>query len=80
MSSGKSIMTFMDEKAPPKNIRIVEGSDNASIVISWDAPCPILENPIGYNVRPLSELIFIIHTSPFLLFCLISGKYPRSKP
>jgi len=61
MSSGKRIRTVMDEKAPPKNIGIEGGSDNATIILSWDAPCPFLEKEIGYNVK--SDLKFLFTTS-----------------
>ena len=56
MSSPKQILTGMDETAPPKDLKISTTNDVLSLVLTWKAPCPILERPIAYNVITLCNL------------------------
>lgn len=46
-----SVTTHFNKRAPPKRLRVTPTPDkNDSIIVSWSASCPTIDEPISYTV------------------------------
>lgn len=50
LSQPVSVTTYYDERAPPKRLRVTASDKPTTIIVSWSASCPMIENPIKYTV------------------------------
>lgn len=47
-----TVTTHFNKRAPPKRLRVTPSPDkNDSIIVSWSASCPSIDEPISYTVR-----------------------------
>lgn len=45
------VTTHFNKRAPPKRLRVTPSPDkNDSIIVSWSASCPRIDEPISYTV------------------------------
>lgn len=46
-----TVATHFNKRAPPKRLRVTPAPDkNDSIIVSWSASCPTIDEPISYTV------------------------------
>ncbi|XP_053974316.1 sortilin-related receptor-like [Hylaeus volcanicus] len=50
LSTPVSIFTHFNQRAPPKKLRVASTSRPDSIIISWSASCPTIDEPIKYTI------------------------------
>ncbi|KAL6422754.1 hypothetical protein ACFW04_010753 [Cataglyphis niger] len=46
-----TVPTYFNQRAPPKRLRVTPSPDkNDSIIVSWSASCPTIDEPISYTI------------------------------
>ncbi|KAL0117855.1 hypothetical protein PUN28_008920 [Cardiocondyla obscurior] len=52
-----TVTTHFNKRAPPKRLRVTPSPDkNDSIIVSWSASCPTIDEPISYTIS-VTEMI-----------------------
>ncbi|XP_011882721.1 PREDICTED: sortilin-related receptor-like [Vollenhovia emeryi] len=52
-----TVTTHFNKRAPPKRLRVTPSADkNDSIIVSWSASCPTIDEPISYTIS-VTEIV-----------------------
>jgi len=84
MNSPKQILTEMDPAAPPKELRIHTTNEILSLLLTWNAPCPVLDKAIGYKVNKLDINTNARHSFHSgwhitIIVCFVCGRFYSEK-
>lgn len=70
LSAPVTVFTNFNQRAPPKKLRVIPMESHDTVVISWSASCPNIDEEIRYTVR--DEYSFSVSFSIITLFLFIS--------
>lgn len=57
LSAPVTVFTHFNQRAPPKKLRVTSSDRHDTIIISWNASCPTIDEPIRYTIT-VTEITF----------------------
>lgn len=61
LSQPVSVFTHFNQRAPPKKLKVTPTERLDTIIISWSASCPNIDEPIRYTVNKKFQRYELLH-------------------